>query len=410
MRIFRGSPKCSASDIRPHRHSPFVLTKASGAWDEDSNVEGYLGVIGKAEKNIKVVGDSNEEFKDLPEDCDERSDASDDEEPQQVQIELEAPAHPSENVKPKRHPEQLTEKEMEEHSLTHCPYRSWCKNCIEAQGKEDQHPSHHGSSGEIPSFSMDYKELSEYIEQVKRKITIMVMREKKSKMNASYVVKAKGSTEQSKKIVEFIDSFGHGKVSIKSDNEDAIKVLRDEIIRQRKAQTVPAGSVHYHLETHGTAEKAVQDIIVQIRKLKMALESRIQCHLSIDLPIMEWLVEHAARLLNCHSMGHDGKVPYKRAESRDPCPTQVEFGEQVYAKMSRIDKKSARKNPLNRRAIEATWVGIHDATIEDTVIGEDGKALELEPSFAKLWLSDGVKIRYWISRVFHPNLILRVRM
>ena len=51
--------------------------------------------------------------------------------------------------------------------LIHCPYRSWCKICVEAQGREDPHPSNHESSEEIPRFSMDYKELSEYSDKVK---------------------------------------------------------------------------------------------------------------------------------------------------------------------------------------------------------------------------------------------------
>ena len=56
----------------------------------------------------------------------------------------------------------------------------------------------------------------------------------------------------------------------------------------------------------------------------------------------------------------------------------------MYAKLPRIDKKSARKNPLNSRAIEATWVGIHDATIENIVIGEDGKAIRVRTILRKI--------------------------
>ena len=43
--------------------------------------------------------------------------------------------------------------------------------------------------------------------------------------------------------------------------------------------------------------------------------------------------------MNLHLVGHDGKVPYTRAKSIRPHRTQVGFGEQVLAKISRLDKK-----------------------------------------------------------------------
>lgn len=138
------------------------------------------------------------------------------------------------NTRPTRQPIESIDMEVEEHSLTHCPYRSWCKICVEAQGKEDPHVSTHECSEGIPRFSMDYKEMGEYVENQKKKTTTLVMRERDSTMSAAFVVKAKGSVEQAKRILESIESFGHGKVSIKSDNEDAIKVLRDEVIHLRK--------------------------------------------------------------------------------------------------------------------------------------------------------------------------------
>ena len=29
--------------------------------------------------------------------------------------------------------------EVEQHNVTHCPYRSWCRVCVEAAGREDAH-------------------------------------------------------------------------------------------------------------------------------------------------------------------------------------------------------------------------------------------------------------------------------
>ncbi len=52
-----------------------------------------------------------------------------------------------------------TPKEVAAHNLTHCPYRSWCKICVESRGREDAHKSRKGedpSEGGLPEIAMDY--------------------------------------------------------------------------------------------------------------------------------------------------------------------------------------------------------------------------------------------------------------
>ena len=41
-------------------------------------------------------------------------------------------------TKPKRHPGDPTREEVEDHNLIHCPYRSWCPECIESQRSRSQ--------------------------------------------------------------------------------------------------------------------------------------------------------------------------------------------------------------------------------------------------------------------------------
>ena len=37
-------------------------------------------------------------------------------------------------------PVQPTKKQICDHDVTHLPYRSWCKWCVMAKGREDKHP------------------------------------------------------------------------------------------------------------------------------------------------------------------------------------------------------------------------------------------------------------------------------
>ena len=44
--------------------------------------------------------------------------------------------------------------EVEEHRVGHCPYRSWCDECVESAGREDGHRNVESHS--IAMISMDY--------------------------------------------------------------------------------------------------------------------------------------------------------------------------------------------------------------------------------------------------------------
>lgn len=220
---------------------------------------------------------------------------------------------------------------------------------------------------------MDYKELSEYNDIGKKMITTIICRDKESKSMAAYVVKAKGSIENVKKIMEFIDGFGYDKVSLKSYNEEAIKRVRDEVVAKRRKSIVPTSSVPYHPQTHGLAEKGVQDFMNQMRKLKIGLEGRIGRRIPIEAGVIAWMVEHAATIINRHQVGHDGKVPYERVYHRKPPTTQVEFGEQIMAKISPKTQKTSRRNPLSKRIVEATWIGTQETTTEHIVALPSGK-------------------------------------
>ena len=192
-----------------------------------------------------------------------------------------APCEAGGVTEPRRHPGNPTREEVDEHELSHCPFRSWCPIFVEAQGKEDLH--YKGTKDEIanesPVVSMEYKEISEY-DGSRVKVTMVVCRDKWTKSVATHAVKAKGSTECATRFVEFLDSFGYNEMVLKSDNEAAIKVLRDEVLAKRKRPTRPGSSVPMHPQTHLIVEKTVQDVMDQLRKMKMALERRLKAHIS----------------------------------------------------------------------------------------------------------------------------------
>ena len=54
----------------------------------------------------------------------------------------------------------------------------------------------------------------------------------------------------------------------------------------------------------------------QIRVLKDAFETRIKNKITADHPLLSWLVEFAAVLVNRYEVGHDGKTPYERLRGK----------------------------------------------------------------------------------------------
>ena len=46
--------------------------------------------------------------------------------------------------------------DVEEHNITHMPYRSWCECCVEGRGLGEQRGRHTGRVHEIPRVGIDY--------------------------------------------------------------------------------------------------------------------------------------------------------------------------------------------------------------------------------------------------------------
>ena len=183
--------------------------------------------------------------------------------------------------------------------------------------------------------------------------------------------------------MEFLDTFGYNEIVLKSDNETAIKVLRDDIINKRVRPTRPVGSVPMRPQTHGRAERAAQEVIDQVRKMKLVLERRLKAAIPVDLHIIHWMVEHAALLINRHLNGHDGKTAYRRKHQKEAPATQLEFGEQVLARFAPKRGKSKRRLPLAPRSTPAIWVGINEPTAENVVILQSGRAATVRTAFRK---------------------------
>ena len=254
--------------------------------------------------------------------------------------------------------------------LGHIVYRFWCPICVQSRGREDDHKradKNHRRPG-APTICLDYKEIR------KGRPPLIVMRDQQTKTTTAHQCSCRGPGDQwvISRLLRDIENTGHAKITLKGDGEPAMQELVKVIAEQRAQPTVPEAPPGNDHQSHGVAEKTVQDVMGQVRALKLSLEYRIGIKVDDSLPIFDWLVEHAASLITRLRLGTDGMSAWQRVTGRACEHPLVEFGELVWAKPLRASAgKQKGKADLEARWFKAVWVGAHDRTNEHVVIAAD---------------------------------------
>ena len=98
-----------------------------------------------------------------------------------------------------RNPHAPSRQEVIEHNITHCPFRSWCPECVMGKSKCDPHTSS-TEEGErnVPLVAMDYafmsdkSKKSETEEEGNNQAKILVCRDRTSRCYSAFSVPHKG--------------------------------------------------------------------------------------------------------------------------------------------------------------------------------------------------------------------------
>ena len=136
-------------------------------------------------------------------------------------------------AKPVSQPERPSRREVQEHELTHIPFRSWCVHCMRGAGRANPHRAKDDGGEEIEeerqqgitTWSMDYgfmveggelysrKELAEQnIEEGKARATVMVWEDSRTGGVKAHVVKNKGTSDGwiAGRIRDDMEEIGYG--------------------------------------------------------------------------------------------------------------------------------------------------------------------------------------------------------
>jgi hypothetical protein len=180
-------------------------------------------------------------------------DIVDGEEGEEINIETDIDTE-VEPIKKAVDPGKPTDSQIEEHRLTHLPYRSWCRWCVLGRGRGLQHRAR--TTSLIPIIGMDYffltsagvvlreelKMSDEELVEARQRGEVakcLVVRCYASKAVFGHVIPCKGLDEDGivvDRILQNLEWMGHTRIIIKADNEPAIQALARRAVELAKIE------------------------------------------------------------------------------------------------------------------------------------------------------------------------------
>ena len=184
----------------------------------------------------------------------------------------------TEKVMYRRHqcaPREPTRQEVDEHNITHLPFRSWCPCCTTVKAKHWPHrrsPDAEGAEEAAPSNHMDYWFMRD--DEVDENVTV-INKEKNTKALRAHVVKKKGiETGVAERTIKLVEKWGaRGKRSWKRIcKKPSIQAVAEDMRSLRSDETTTEASKKYDSQPNGIAERAVQTVEGQVRAMLLARE------------------------------------------------------------------------------------------------------------------------------------------
>ena len=127
------------------------------------------------------------------------------------------------------------QKDVEEHNLTHLPYRNWCPVCVRSKGKEMGHRTATDKERIISEYCFDYCFPGD---EFGFKLTVLAGQERLGGMKFATAVPTKGASGKfaTDKCLDFIEDCGdsNGRIIIKNDQEPSMQFVIDDLIAERK--------------------------------------------------------------------------------------------------------------------------------------------------------------------------------
>ena len=213
------------------------------------------------------------------------------------------------------------------------PYRSWCRWCVSAKRRNAPHLRLPDHSREIPLLVADYCFVRDSRDD--DLLTVFVGRLYPSRAIVAIPCDVRGVDDYAVgRLAQFLRDCGVKRLVHMSDQERSLGAMITSAMDALSGSLTWAGAVRENSavgesQSNGKAEAAVQAVEDQIRVMKAALESRLSARIPSQHPVMKWMVEYAAVILNKYAVQPSGRTAYHDLHGKRVSERLVEFGETV---------------------------------------------------------------------------------
>ena len=127
---------------------------------------------------------------------------------EEMTIQEEETMHGERKTKKMVNPLLPSAREVDEHNISHLPFRSWCPHCIKGRGREADHRRQPHTERGVDEFHLDYCFLGD---EMGFKLTILVGVERYSGMKMCTVVPTKDATGAfaARRVIELVNECGN---------------------------------------------------------------------------------------------------------------------------------------------------------------------------------------------------------
>ena len=286
--------------------------------------------------------------------------------------------------------EEPSPEDVAKHSLTHIPYRRWCKYCVAARMASFQHWTMPPFSRACPLFVADYCFLKHRDDEAF--LTVLVERTYPSTAIFACPCDAKGADPfATRRLAAFFRACRMPNFTYMCDQESALRVMIEESLHVTEGRgewvgAIPENSAFGESQSNGKAERAVQALEDQTRTLLGELEDRLGVQFKSGDAVLAWLVEYAAVLLNkYHPDDATGVTAYQHLHGQPAGERLAYFRERLFF----LTPKRRRSN------LELRWaVGVYLGTLmtsNEAMIGLPNGDVCRARSVARLIPSNGWK-------------------
>ena len=242
-----------------------------------------------------------------------------------------------------------SEKEQQQHALTHLPFADWCPSCVCHRSRQDRHMVDGSArrSG-VPTISFDFchtRAVPEGVDPARAKpLTALVMVCSQTGYVHCTPVKNKNQFElMTRELISFAQLLGHSQLEFMCDNEPTMRTLLRMAVNTRLAMGLPTRANTPPAYSHGNSlvENAIGRIRPLAGSLMHALGQKVGMEFSTSNPLWTWALRHSCWLMNRFN-ANKGLTSFELITNKPYRGGICQFGEPVYGYSKSNNKGSAR--------------------------------------------------------------------